>query len=520
MKYQETDPKIIQAINLANKGQYENAVNALSNIAIAKPENNLIKVNIASLYFVMNKLDDVEAWLDSFMDSEERSYVEFFHIASDLYIRSACFSKAVNCSEMASQLFPNDESTWGMLAQSCFEARAPDQAIKAVESLLKLNPNNFEGKVLYANMLSGKGDFEHSEKLLRDVLSVAPWHSVACSVLSKCKKHEKNGDQVLALFDRAIATKNPEPQEDPEAKARVLYAKAKIHNDQSCYSEAWKQAEQANAIKSKLSPFNQVEYTRFIDLLINQFSKVDYDQNNSGSNREPIFIVGMPRSGTTLTEQILSLDENIYPGGEKRGLDYALLMTFKGQDYLQGIEKADRTEFQELATRYHRYYSAFSNFSGDRIVNKVPANYLHLGIFKMMFPNLKIINMQRNPLDVSVSIFFEHFSERLNYTNNMADIILVYKEYKRLMAFWETQFKENIINISYHDMTENYEENKQKIIDFCNLKIPENTDYSNAKNLVETPSVWQVRQGIYKSSVDRWKRYENQLQNFTYILEE
>jgi len=520
MRYQETNLSVINSVNLGNTGRYLEARNALLDLSKLHPKNNYIMVNIASLCFVMQDLDHVEINLDQFMRNDEKTYPEFYQIASDLYIRSACFSKAIQCMQRVTNYFPDDESSWGMFAQTAFESRDPENAIYAVKKLLAINPANYEAKVLYANLLSSKGDFEHSESILMEVFKVAPWHSVACSVLSKCRKFSDDGTQALALFDKALKTDNPNETDDIDAEARIYYAKAKIFNDQQNYDQAWVEASRANAIRAKNTPFDQAEYSRFIDQIISQFSNIDYAANSSNSEKQPILIVGMPRSGTTLTEQILSLDDSIYPGGEKRGLDYALLMAFKGNDYLQGIGSANREQTIELATRYYRYFSAFSNYKGDRIVNKVPANYLHLGIFKLMFPKIKIINMQRNPLDVSVSIFFEHFSEMLNYTNDMSDIILVYKEYRKIMDFWKTQFADDILDINYQDLTENYEENKQKIIDFCGLKIDLDSQHENAKNLVETPSVWQVRQGIYKSSVERWKRYEKQLKEFTYILDQ
>ncbi len=508
MRYQEKNSSINRAIALANKGEHVLARQLLEQEIANGNSNNFLLINLASICFVLKDMLETEKHLDQFLLSNETIYTEFYFNATSLYSGIAQYQKAISCAKKLTTLIPEDLSAQALLAEACFDAKDTEHCIQLAENILIKSPGNYDLKSFLANLYSGKGEFLKAEQLYRETLSSKFDHSYACAGLSKCRKFINDNNEVLSLFEKALQS-----QHDVDTEARIRFAIAKLHNDVDDFDAAWLEAEKANNLQATRVPFDQQQYQHYIDQLIKSFSTTDYEARSTDSepvptNKSPILIVGMPRSGTTLTEQILSKDPDIYPGGEKQGLDYTLLLTFGEHDYFNEIHHAEDSVFIEMANTYKDYFSRFSNFSGTRIVDKVPSNYLHLGIFVKMFPNIRIINLKRNPLDIASSIFFENFSFKLNYTNSIKDIIFVYQQYVRLMDFWQSRFPQNILTIEYEQLTQDHQQQKQNIIEFCQLKLNVDDDHISSNNLVDTPSSWQVRQGIYRSSIDRWKRYE------------
>ena len=515
MKYQEKNPDIIAAIQIANSGNLELAEKKLNGLLINNRQNNFLLINLATLYFFKNKFDQVVHFLDQFLDSAEDQYEEFYFNATSLYSQCGKYSKAVDCAQQLTQYFPHNIQGKVLLANSCFEGRNTPLAKQTAEKVLSIDPNHIEMLLFLAKVALGEGEFQSATNYYNKVFSLDPSNPYACAGMSKCIKFtQQDSAEYLQKFQNALSSKH-----NINNEAAIYFAIAKIHNDIGDYSKAWKMAEKANKLQTERIPFDIKQYESYIDQLIGEYKKLNFNEVVSESDDRPILIIGMPRSGTTLTEQILSLDENLYPGGEMKGIDYSVVNTFGQMDFLQVVQQLNPNKAKEMASSYTEYYRQFCNFHGNRVIDKVPSNYLYIGIFKAMFPNIKIINLWRNPFDILVSIFFENFNAKFNYTNKIEDIICVLKQYQKLMAFWNEVMPESILNLNYEDLVNHHQDSKETIIQFCNLGISTEKDYKVSENIVNTPSSWQVRQGIYNTSIQRWLRYEPFLTPFKNILD-
>ncbi|MFT5451793.1 MAG: tetratricopeptide (TPR) repeat protein, partial [Enterobacterales bacterium] len=224
MRYIEKNNEVISAIELANKGQHEASKITLHKLSLNAPTNSYIKINLASLCFVLKAFDEVESYLDEFLSIKEQTYEEFYFIASELYTKIACYTKAIKCSENLTFYFPKISDAWAMLAQSSYAGRDTSKAIDAAIKTAELNPDNFEIKVFLAFLYSGKGLFDEAEKLYREVLVTQPGHSIACAGLSKCRKFSDDSQDIIALFDKALKVKGTE-----ESEAQIRFSKAKIY---------------------------------------------------------------------------------------------------------------------------------------------------------------------------------------------------------------------------------------------------------------------------------------------------
>jgi hypothetical protein len=219
----------------------------------------------------------------------------------------------------------------------------------------------------------------------------------------------------------------------------------------------------------------------------------------------PVFVVGMPRSGTSLTEQIISSHPSAKGAGE------AEYWVRASREHETAIKSGtlDTTTRTKLAEAYLRFLKSKTG-EAERIVDKAPLNSDHLGLIHSVFPNARIIYMQRDPIDTCLSCYFQKFVLSINYTMDLADLAHRYREHSRLMAHWRTALPPGtMLDVPYEGLVADQAGWTQKILDFLGLDWDERVlDFHNTKRPVVTASFWQVRQKIYGDSVRRWRHYE------------
>ena len=394
-----------------------------------------------------------------------------------------------------------------MAIDIAIEARANQEALDWLASRNSLVESSISLQFLKAKILSMQGRFEAAVGEYKNVLKQSREHSGAIAGIAKAVQF----DEVTAARFCEEVDSIVDAQPDAQATARVLFAKAKALNDIKRYAEAWQTAVEANKYKLQTTRFEPQQFLNQVQALKALFTDSSIARHQSSNTAEHIFIVGMPRSGTTLVEQILSVVNDVYPGGETPAIEYAMQQAMAGRSYLQLLKLDDVIPVNDMATAYEYYFTQFSNYKGRTIVDKVPTNFFHIGLIKLMFPRAKIINMQRSSLDTAVSIFFENFSSLFAYTNDMHHIQVVQRAADELMAHWKTLFADDILDVQYESLVTDYSANTKRIGDFLSVELPSADTIRQSTNHVETPSIWQVRQPINTAAVERWRRYEHQL---------
>ena len=231
-----------------------------------------------------------------------------------------------------------------------------------------------------------------------------------------------------------------------------------------------------------------------------------------------IFILGMPRSGTTLVEQILSSHQGVFGGGE---LDFLPDLVKKYFNYdvpnqsLKNITGINKYKFKEIGDEYLENLRAISNNS-EKVTDKLPVNFKWIGLIKLILPNSKIIHCTRNPKDVCLSIFRNYFvNDELNYAYNLDDISAYYKLYEDLMVYWKKVLPKFVIDMNYEEIINNPERQTRILLKKCNLSWDKNClKFYNNKRPIKTASDIQSRKKIYKTSIDSWKNYKKYLKEF------
>ena len=235
--------------------------------------------------------------------------------------------------------------------------------------------------------------------------------------------------------------------------------------------------------------------------------------NISKNSRKIIFIVGMPRSGTSLVEQILSSHSNVYGGGELVFLNKIIKKNFL--DNYQNTSLKEISGFEDLISKSHDEYigkiSIFDNTKKD-FTDKAPLNFKFIGFIKNIFPNSKIINCKRDPLDTLWSNFKHYFPASLPFSNNLDDLFNYYKVYINYMEFWKKDFNKDIYNIDYEKLVQYPKDQIKDLLKFCDLEWDEKCmKHEKNSRSIKTASATQARKPIYKSAIKSSELFKNYL---------
>lgn len=406
---------------------------------------------------------------------------------------------------------PDSVGALGALGKSYTEAGKAELALPLFEKATKLQPTHKALRFDHATALIALGRMDDAAALLKE--NIARGYRVAASYrsLADTSKFSSEPAELGAILDKLM-----EPGVDPVDLISLHHAAGKILNDLGRYEEAVDQF-QASKIAAGHG-FDIEAYRSRTDTLIASFTpEVLRSKAGLGDPSElPVFIVGMPRSGTTLIEQICASHPAVHGAGELNRLGTVARTAGYAQKPNGSIQKTPQAltadEARSMAAGYLGYVQQIAP-SSARIVDKMPHNFQLIGMIALIFPNAKIIHATRDPIDNCISCFFNTFNERHGYNTDLHTLGLYYREYKRLMDHWNALLPGRIYECNYETMIADQEAESRRLIDFLGLPWDDAClSFYETERSVTTPSRWQVRQPIYASSVKRWKRYENKIQ--------
>jgi tetratricopeptide (TPR) repeat protein len=294
----------------------------------------------------------------------------------------------------------------------------------------------------------------------------------------------------------------------PTEEADVRFAIGKYFDDIQNFDQAFQHYERANRLlKSIADPYQPDARACFVDDMIRIYTADAISAVNGGAwdSTKPIFVVGMPRSGTSLVEQIIASHPGAKGAGELGFVPDSML----AHDSAMRQELLSERTRAGLADVYLRALEARGD-GASRIVDKAPINADYLGVIYSVFPNARIIHMRRDPIDSCLSSFFQHFSPAMNFTTDLSDLAHYFRQHQRLMAHWRAVLPpQSMLEVPYAGLVDDQEGWTRKILTFLGLDWdPKCVDFHLTESQVLTTSAWQVRQKIYKSSVGRWRNYK------------
>jgi tetratricopeptide (TPR) repeat protein len=364
-----------------------------------------------------------------------------------------------------------------------------------------------------AGALHSTNKKDESIKILNEILDMDNNHTQSHKTLSSIYKYSKNNIKTikhLEIMRNVSANHNL----SDEQKIDMFFAIGKAHDDLKDINNAFNYFEKGNNLKHKISISNLADEIRIMQNIKKVFQSINTKiSHNNASKKKILFICGMPRSGTTLVEQIIASHKKVYGAGELTYLTNNINEEFFENEKIKKNKIID-SQNNIINNLNKKYFDNLElhKFSENVITDKAPQNFKWIGFIKMFFPNSKIIHCNRDPEDNCLSIYKNFFpAKEMNWCYNQNDIATYYKNYKELMSFWQTKIPEFIYNINYEKLV--YDKNNEinKLLNFCELETDENcfNHHKNNKTPIKTVSISQAREEIYSSSIDVSGRYKN-----------
>jgi tetratricopeptide (TPR) repeat protein len=402
---------------------------------------------------------------------------------------------------------------------------------------LKIKPTYIEAQISLAATLFNLGRFQESRGFLERALRSAPRHVEGLITLGQLTAREGRFSEAEACFNRALeinpkaphawtglaalrrmtvadsawlkgAEQTAESGLAPLVEANVRYAIGKYYDEVGDYGRAFRSHQRANElVKMSAVDYDRDARTRFADSLIQAYPRevLARTQPGASDSQLPVFVVGMPRSGTTLVMQIIASHPAAKAAGE---LEFWGFTVRKHAIHVQH-QPPDEATCKRLAEKYLRVLKGHSTHA-ERIVDKSPFNSDYLGIIHSVFPKARVLYVRRDPIDSCLSCYFQDFPPTLNFTLDLSELAHYYREHRRLMEHWRAALPSGtLLDVPYEELIADQEGWTRRIVEFLGLPWDDRClSFYSLDRGVRTASYWQVRQKIYKSSVGRWRNYE------------
>ncbi len=405
-----------------------------------------------------------------------------------------CYRKAISLKEDNIEAFFN-------LATILKENKNYNDLILIYQKILKLDEKNIKTNYNLGSAYLFMGDITKAREYFKKVIDIDHLHIPSYrNYISVTKINEEN-----IIFKKLKDINSDEL--DVENQILCFNALSKSYFDLGNINLGFNYLNKSNLLKKQKSKFSMKEEEKKFIKIKNFFLNLDNInlKINNDINKKPVFIVGMPRSGTSLLEQILSSHSKIYGAGE---LNYLQKIIDK-----LGLEKPSNSNNYFLQIR-NFYYEQIAKISNKYlIIDKMPVNFRWIGFILKSFPEAKIIHIHRNPMAVCWSNYKTLFVDSgMDFNLSQKDIATYYSFYVDIMKFWKQNFKEQILNVNYENFVQDYEKNTNKILGYLDLKWEDQIrNYSKNERVVTTASYNQVRENIKKNTSDEWRKFKDHL---------
>jgi tetratricopeptide (TPR) repeat protein len=539
---------------LNDQGKPEEAVACYRRALALKPDYAEAHNNLGNAFKDAGKLDEAVACYRRALELKPH-YAEAHNNLGNAFTDQVHLDEAAACYRQALELKPGFAEAHNNLGNALKGQEKLDEAVACYRRALELRPDFAEAHSNLGAALNEQGKLEEAVACCRRALELKPdyaeGHGNLGSALEQigdlrgaegCFRAALRHDARFAFAHYKLAglLGRKLPEKDLAAQRQLLaetaltdaqrlllhFCLAHVLDAQGEYAEAAEHLDQGNSLQlSEWRKRGQEYDPKAHDFLITRIITVstpDFFERVRGFGLEselPVFVVGLPRSGTTLVEQILASHSQVFGAGEiKLTGNTMAALSGQGVDFIEGICQLNRPTIQRLASQHLEKLRAL-NGTALRIVDKMPENYLYLGVLASLFPRAKLIHCRRDLRDVAVSCWMTHFRE-VRWANDQQHIASRFHEYQRIMEHWRKVLPVPLLEVDYEETVADLEAVARKLVAWCGLAWePACLEFHQTNRSVRTASSVQVRQPVYRTSVERWKHYEHTLASLFVRLE-
>jgi tetratricopeptide (TPR) repeat protein len=510
-------PQAYQALGsvLRKQGRLEEAAAAFFHLVRLQPERAEAYLSLGTVLREQVQLERALAVLREAL--RLRPDLAEAHLQLGLALTDqGLLEEAESALREALRLQPDRVAALGQLGSLLEELGQAEEGRRLVARAISLHPENVEVCVHHGISQVNQGRFEDARMEFLRALSLRPECGAAYFFLAKDVKHSFAADEMSRM--EGLLGRDDLPLRD---RVNLHFALARIYDRAEDFDRAFFHCDQGNAHKRELlrrqgNEFDAAAHARLVERLIATFTPEYFARvHGFGSQSDlPAFIVGMPRSGTTLVEQILASHPDVLGAGELRNMK-RLLTGLPSEvaslaDYPECLSRLDRDAADRVA---ERYLEDLQRLGGDRlrVADKLPMNFHHLGLIATLFPRAQIIHCRRDPRDVCWSCYFQNFRE-IYFASDLKVLGDYERLYERLMSHWRAVLPVPIYEVVYEEIVENPERVSRELVAFCGLPWHDSClTFYKTRRVVRTSSNFQVRRPVYKGSVGYWKNYARHL---------
>ncbi|HXE52953.1 MAG TPA: sulfotransferase [Tepidisphaeraceae bacterium] len=435
--------------------------------------------------------------------------------SADLHFNVASAAMAANEPRLAAphlaraiQLSPTHALAHDALARAYQLENDVGGALRHSEIAVRLHPGNSEFILTRATALESAGDREAAAKLIAPLLDQPAVADRAAALYAELSTRLGRETDAVKLIERLASL----PASSPADRRRLHFAAANLFDRITRFDDGFEHARLAHRILPR--PYDRAQYDRAFNLRI-EFatrSKLATLPRATHGNCRPVFIVGMPRSGTSLVEQILACHPQVYAAGELDALSRtAAMLDSRGLPYPKSLEALSPNDANALA---NLYLSAIEqlNPTAARVTDKMPLNFMYLDLVELLLPQASVIHCARNPLDTCLSCYMTDFAIPQAFAERLPDLAHFHRNYERIMGHWKRNLTIPMLEVSYEAVVSDLEAQARRMLDFLGLPWDDRClRFHEHTRPVATASRDQVRTPLYASSVGRWKNYERHL---------
>lgn len=501
-------------------GKLPMATNLVNKAAQLAPSNANYHRNLGELLRRLGKLDEAIQMHRRATALAPNTCENHFHLALALNDKAA-YADAEKSYRRAIELKPTYGEAWNNLG-ACLEKQGKKQDSEdAYTHAAKINPRHAEAQNNIGAIYSEQGKLDEARRCFEAAIEAKPEFVEAHYNLSSLKTYKK-GDAHLAMLEAVLSK---EEQLPVASRIRYNFALGKALDDTQQFERAFDAYAEGNRLQHAEQPCNELLLNEVAESIPKVFTSAFLKKAPATKDTHtPVFIVGMPRSGTTLIEQILSSHDGVFGAGELSFMDDAV-QSFGGnqkrKNFTQWAAHMTDADFKALGETYMQRTKALAP-GKQYITDKMPANFFYVGMIYRALPNAKIINAMRDPMDSCFSCYSRLFNQSMPFAYNQETLGRYFVRYTKLMNYWQSVLPEGtILNLQYEDMVADNETQSRRLLEYLGLPWDKKClEFYKNDRLVQTASITQVRKPIYKTSVKRWEHFAKDLQPLMDIVKD
>ena len=483
---------------------------------------------------------------------EDENNIDALRFMGILAFKSGNHDIAEAMLTKALKLDPTYSLVWANLAQVFSVTGQLDKAKKSFKNILSMEPKNGLIWAEYGTVLTKLANYEEGRDAYLKALEFKPDSPRVHLSLGHVYKTMGEIDNSIDSYKNTILQNNLSGEaywslanlktysfseneiKDMEdtlkgdmsdiERSQMHFALGKAYEVKKDFDKSFKNYYEGNKVKKGLIKYSSDDTTDNTKRILNFFNKENIQKlaKSSTGDRDPIFVLGMPRSGSTLVDQIISSHSKVDGTQELPNIIKiaAELNSNNQKNYPEVLKDLDESKLSNLGKDYISE-TAWARDSAPFFIDKMPNNFIHIGLIKTILPNAKIIDTRRDPMDTCFSCFKQFFARGQLFTYSLEDLGNYYTDYIRAMNHWHNVYGKDIYTVHYDNVINKTEETIRELIDYCELPFEkECLEFYNSSRPVKTPSAEQVRQPIYKSGLNYWKNYEKHLLPLKKIIDE